>query len=51
MKKYESVEELLNAPEGEHYEFKEAKNRFDFQEILKYCCALQIAVAENLFAE
>jgi ATP-dependent DNA helicase RecG len=40
MKNYESVEELLNAPEGEHYEFKEAKNRFDFKEILKYCCAL-----------
>jgi len=40
MKNYESIEELLNAPEGEHYEFKEAKNKMDFQEALKYCCAL-----------
>jgi len=37
---YETIEELLAAPEGEHYEFKEAKNRFDFQEAVKYCCAL-----------
>jgi ATP-dependent DNA helicase RecG len=40
MKTYESVEELLIAPEGEHYEFKEARNNMDFQEALKYCCAL-----------
>jgi len=40
MKPYENIEELLNAPEGEHYEFKEAKNKMDFQEALKYCCAL-----------
>jgi len=40
MKHHEKIEELLKAPEGEHYEFKEAKNRFNFQEILKYCCAL-----------
>jgi len=40
MKKYETIEELLNVPEGEQYEFKEAKNRFDFQDLLKYCCAL-----------
>jgi len=40
MKSYENIEELLNAPEGEHYEFKEAKNKMDFQEALKYCCAL-----------
>ena len=31
---------LLNAPEGENYEFKEAKNRYDFEEAVKYCCAL-----------
>ena len=37
---YETIKELLAAPEGEHYEFKEAKNRFDFQEAVKYCCAL-----------
>jgi len=40
MKHHETIEELLKAPEGEHYEFKEAKNKFDFQETLKYCCAL-----------
>jgi len=40
MNTYETIEELLNAPEGEHYEFKEAKNRFGFHEALKYCCAL-----------
>ena len=37
---YEDISELLNAPEGEHYEFKEAKNRFRFDEAVKYCCAL-----------
>ena len=36
----DEVYELLNAPEGKHYEFKEAKNRFDFGEAVKYCCAL-----------
>lgn len=36
----DEIKELLNAPEGEHYEFKEAKNRFDFGEALKYCCAI-----------
>ena len=40
MKIHETIEELLNAPEGEQYEFKEAKNNFDFKELLKYCCAL-----------
>ena len=40
MKSYESIEELLKAPEGEHYQFKEAKNRFDFTEAVKCCCAL-----------
>ena len=40
MQNHETIEELLKAPEGEHYEFKEAKNRMDFQEMLKYCCAL-----------
>ena len=40
MKSYESIEELLNAPEGERYQFKEAKNRFDFTETVKCCCAL-----------
>jgi len=34
------ISELLNAPEGEHFEFKEAKNRYDLSEAVKYCCAL-----------
>jgi len=35
-----TLNDLLNAPEGEHFEFKEAKNRYDFGEAVKYCCAL-----------
>ena len=35
-----SVKELLEAKEGEHIQFKEAKNRFDFGEAAKCCCAL-----------
>ncbi|MDR0852833.1 MAG: putative DNA binding domain-containing protein [Clostridiales Family XIII bacterium] len=35
-----TVEELLEAPEGEHYEFKEAKTRYDFDKLVKYACAL-----------
>jgi ATP-dependent DNA helicase RecG len=27
-------------PEDEHLEFKEARNRFDFEELVKYCCAM-----------
>ena len=34
------LNDLLNAPEGENYEFKEAKNRYDFEAAVKYCCAL-----------
>jgi ATP-dependent DNA helicase RecG len=30
----------MNAPEGEHLEFKEAKNHYDFEKLVKYCCAL-----------
>ena len=37
---YESIAELLNAPEGERYQFKEAKRRYDFDEAVKVCCAL-----------
>jgi len=40
MRKIESIEELLNANEGEQYQFKEAKNRFDFNEAARCCCAL-----------
>lgn len=31
---------LMTAPEDEHLEFKEAKNSFEFEELVKYCCAL-----------
>jgi ATP-dependent DNA helicase RecG len=30
----------MSAPEHEHLEFKEARNRFSFEELVKYCCAL-----------
>jgi ATP-dependent DNA helicase RecG len=30
----------MAAGEDEHLEFKEAKNRFDFELLVKYCCAL-----------
>lgn len=40
LRKIETIEELLNAKEGEHYQFKEAKTRFDFGEAARYCCAL-----------
>lgn len=30
----------MKAAENEHLEFKEAKNRFDFELLVKYCCAL-----------
>lgn len=35
-----TVDELLNAKEGEHIQFKEAKKRFDFEEAARCCCAL-----------
>lgn len=35
-----TIEELLNAKEGERYQFKEAKNRFDYGEAVCCCCAL-----------
>lgn len=40
MRKIETIEELLNAKEGEQYQFKEAKTRFDFGEAARCCCAL-----------
>ena len=36
----EQLNELLSAQEGEHFEFKEAKNNFSFDSLAKYCCAL-----------
>lgn len=35
-----TIEELLEAKEGEEYQFKEAKNRFDSNEAARCCCAL-----------
>ena len=35
-----SIRELLEAKECEHIQFKEAKNRFSFEETAKCCCAL-----------
>ena len=36
----DSIQALLEAKEGEHVQFKEAKNRFDTGEAIKCCCAL-----------
>ena len=35
-----TLDELLNAKEGEEIQFKEAKPRFDYSEAEKICCAL-----------
>ena len=35
-----TIKELLNAKEGEEYQFKEAKRRFDSVEATHICCAL-----------
>lgn len=35
-----TFQSLLEAQEDEHLEFKEANNRFDFEELVQYCCAL-----------
>ena len=40
MRGYNSIEELLEAKEGEQYQFKEAKTRFDSNEAARCCCAL-----------
>jgi ATP-dependent DNA helicase RecG len=36
----EKLAAWMDAAEDEHLEFKEAKNRFDFEELVRYCCAL-----------
>src|SRR5690349_24734183 len=36
----EQLTAWMKAGEDEHLEFKEVKNRFDFEELVKYCCAL-----------
>ena len=40
MRSRETVDELLNAVEGEHYQFKEWKTKDDFREAARICCAL-----------
>ena len=35
-----TILELLDAKEGEHIQFKEAKSRFSFEEAARCCCAL-----------
>jgi ATP-dependent DNA helicase RecG len=32
--------QLMKTSEGEHLEFKEAKNRYDFEKLVRYCAAL-----------
>ncbi len=34
------INALLDAKEDEHLEFKEAKNRYDFEKLVRYCAAL-----------
>jgi len=36
----QQLQQWITSVEGEHFEFKEAKNRFSFDELGKYCCAL-----------
>jgi len=38
--KSEEINKLLNATEGEHYQFKEWKTKDDLREAAKICCAL-----------
>jgi ATP-dependent DNA helicase RecG len=40
LRTHESLEELLDATEGEHYQFKEWKTKDDLKEAAKICCAL-----------
>lgn len=35
----EQLRQWMNEIEGEHFEFKEANNRFSFEDLAKYCCA------------
>ena len=36
----DELDEILSAKEGEHLEFKEARQSYDFGRLAKYCCAL-----------
>lgn len=35
-----NLDKWINSTEGERFEFKEAKNRYSFQDLAKYCCAM-----------
>lgn len=35
----QQLERWMASDEDEHLEFKEANNRFDFELLVKYCCA------------
>jgi ATP-dependent DNA helicase RecG len=36
----DQLQDLLGSREGEHLEFKEAKNSYEFEDLVKYCVAL-----------
>ncbi len=36
----QQLQAWIDGKEGEHLVFKKAKNRYDFDELVKYCCAL-----------
>src|SRR5579875_3873692 len=36
----EMLDSLMRGPEDEHLEFKEARNSFEFEDLVKYCAAL-----------
>jgi ATP-dependent DNA helicase RecG len=40
MKKHETIKQLLNATEGEHYQFNEWKTKGSFKDVLEIGCAL-----------
>ena len=40
MRRRESIDDLLNATEGEHYQFKEWKTKDNLREAAQICCAL-----------
>ena len=40
MRSFNTIEELLEAKEGEQFQFKEAKTHFDSNEAARCCCAL-----------
>lgn len=44
----ESLTRWIEAEEDEHLEFKEANNRFDFELLVKYCCAFANEGGGNL---